>query len=76
MFKLSKYQREIVNELKDGALLRCTEGENYICWLFFPKTKKRRYIRRDSANIVCSKMESELVFGENGGIRMRNLSKK
>lgn len=67
---MSKYQAKIVDALKTGAKLQCTEGVNYRTWLIYPDGKKE-IVRRDSANKVCSAFENNLVFGELNGIRWR-----
>ena len=67
---MSKYQTKIVEALKNGAKLQCTEGANYKTWLVYSDGKKEN-VRRDSANKVCSDFESKLVFGEWSGIRWR-----
>lgn len=72
---MSKYQTKIVEALKNGAKLQCTEGTNYKTWLIYPNGNKEN-IRRDSANKVCSNFESKLVFGELSGIRWRTNLKK
>ena len=68
---MSKYQTKIVEALKKGAKLKCTEGKNYKTWLVHPNGSKES-VRRDSANKVCSDFESKLVFGEWSGIRWRS----
>lgn len=70
-FIMSKYQTKIVEALKNGAKLQCTEGENYKTWLVYPNGEKEN-VRRDSANKVCLDYESKLVFGEWSGIRWRS----
>lgn len=65
---MSKYQTKIIEALKKGAKLQSTEGANYKAWLVYPDGQKE-YVRRDSANKVCSDFESELIFGELSGIR-------
>jgi hypothetical protein len=64
---MSKYQTKIVEALKNGAKLQCTEGANYKTWLVYPNGKIEN-IRRDSANKVCLDYENKLVFGLNEGI--------
>jgi hypothetical protein len=71
VFIMSKYQTKIVEALKNGAKLQCTEGANYKSWLVYPDGKKVN-VRRDSVNKVCSDFESKLVFGEWSGIRWRS----
>jgi hypothetical protein len=67
---MSEYQTKIVEALKNGAKLKCTEGTNYKTWLVYPNGKIEN-IRRDSANKVCSAFAPKLVFGEWSGIRWR-----
>lgn len=67
---MSNYQKQIVEALKSGAKLQCTEGANYRAWLVF-KDGTKKNVRRDSANKVCSDYEGKLVFGEHSGIRWR-----
>lgn len=68
---MSKYQVKIVEALKKGAKLQCTEGKKYKTWLAHPDGSKES-VRRDSANKVCSDFESKLVFGEWSGIRWKS----
>lgn len=68
---MSKYQTKIVDALKNGAKLQCTEGLNYKAWLVYANGKKE-IVRRDSANKVCIDFESKLIFGEWSGIRWRS----
>ena len=68
---MSKYQIKIVEALKNGAKLQCTEGKNYKTWLIYADGKKQK-VRRDSANKVCIDFESKLVFGEWSGIRWKS----
>ena len=68
---MSKYQTKIVEALKKGAKLQCTEGKNYKTWLIYADGKKQK-VRRDSANKVCIDFESKLVFGEWSGIRWKS----
>jgi len=66
---MSKYQQKILNALKNGAKLDCTEGSNYKTWLVYPDGEKEN-VRRDSVNAVCSEYEGKLKF-EKDGIRWR-----
>ena len=68
---MRKYQTKIVEALKKGAKLQCTEGKNYKTWLIYADGKKQK-VRRDSANKVCIDFESKLVFGEWSGIRWKS----
>jgi len=70
--RLTKYQTKIVEALKNGAKLQCTEGPNYKTWLIYPDGRKEN-IRKDSAN---NDFESKLIFGEWSGIRWRTYNKK
>ena len=65
---MSKYQLKIIEALKGGAKLQCTEGSSYKTWLIYPNGVKE-VIRRDSANKVCESYFGSLVFGESTGIR-------
>lgn len=67
---MSKYQTKIVEALKSGAKLQCTEGVNYRTWLVYPNGETEN-IRRDSANKVCTDFFNKLIFGEYTGIRWR-----
>jgi hypothetical protein len=67
---MSRYQQRIVNALKVGARLQCTEGRNYRAWLVYTDGTIEK-IRRDSANRVCMDYDKNLIFGEWGGIRWR-----
>ncbi len=64
---MTTYQNIIVDALKSGAKLCCTEGENYKCWLVHPDGRHQN-IRRDSAEIICQKYDKFLIFGNNNGI--------
>ncbi len=67
---MSKYQNKIVDALKSGAKLQCSEGSNYKTWLVYPDGKKEN-VRKDSANKVCIDFERKLIFGGWGGISWR-----
>jgi hypothetical protein len=67
---MNNYQKQIVEDLKTGAVLQCTEGENYRCWLVYPDGKHKN-IRRDSANKICSDYENHLIFGQQHGIKWK-----
>lgn len=70
---MSKYQQQIVEALKQGARLNCSEGRNYKTWLAYPDGRKVS-VRRDSANKVCTDFESKLIFGKPEGISWRALT--
>lgn len=55
----------IVELLKDGALLNCTEGTDYKTWLEFPNGNKQS-IRRDTAEKICNVYMDKLNFGNDG----------
>lgn len=67
---MSKYQDKIVEALKSGSILQCTEGVNYKTWLVHPDGTSE-YIRRNSANKICEKYDNMLIFGDLCGIRWR-----
>jgi tRNA G37 N-methylase TrmD len=67
---MTKYQDQILKDLKNGAKLQCTEGRNYKTWLVYPDGTKRK-VRRDSADKVCAENESILIFGRHDGIAHR-----
>ena len=67
---MTKHQKQIIEDLKAGALLRCTEGANYKAWLEYPDGSIRK-IRRDSSEKICFVYENKLVFSEPNGIRWR-----
>lgn len=67
---MTKYQDQILKDLKKGAKLQCTEGSNYKTWLVYLDGTKRN-VRRDSAEKICNKNARYLVFGEHEGIRWR-----
>ena len=69
--KNNTIKKTLIEALKNGAKLQCTEGLNYKTWLVYADGKKEN-VRRDSANKVCSDFESKLVFGEWSGIRWRS----
>jgi hypothetical protein len=73
---MSEYQRKIVEALKNGAKLQCTEGVGYKTWLVYPNGKTEN-IRRDSAIKVCADFFDNLCFGESDGIRwiVRDIAK-
>ena len=64
---MTRYQVKIFEAIREGALLQCTEGENYKCWLLYPDGTKRT-VRRDSAEKVCDLNEEVLIFGNKAGI--------
>lgn len=67
---MTKYQDQILKDLKNGAKLQCTEGSNYKVWLVYPDETERT-VRRDSAEKVCNENESLLIFGRPDGIAHR-----
>lgn len=73
---MSKYQTKIVEALKNGAKLQCTEGVNYRTWLVYPNGETES-IRRDSAIKICADFFDNLCFGEPDGIRwiVRDIAK-
>jgi hypothetical protein len=64
---MTKYQTKIFEDIKDGALLKSTEGKNYKCWLLYPDGSKKN-IRKDSAEKVCDLNEDVLIFGCDAGV--------
>jgi hypothetical protein len=60
---MSKYQKHIIELLKQGAQLHCTEGANYKCWLVLADGT-RVNLRRDSAEKICREYQDKLVFGD------------
>jgi hypothetical protein len=67
---MTKYQDQILKDLKNGAKLQCTEGSDYKAWLVYPDGTERK-VRRDSAEKVCNENESLLIFGRPDGIAHR-----
>lgn len=70
---MTKYQNQILKDMKDGAKLRCTEGTNYKTWLLYPDGEKRT-IKRDAAEKVCTENAELLLFGRHDGIAHRKAS--
>jgi hypothetical protein len=70
MTHISLYQTKIVDALKNGAKLQCSEGVNYRTWLVYPNGEVET-VRRDSANKVCLDFQDKLIFGEWSGVRWR-----
>jgi hypothetical protein len=64
---MSKYQQQIIEAIKNGAKLQCTEGTNWRAWLKYPHGEIK-YVRRDSANKVCQQYSDILIFGKYEGI--------
>lgn len=64
---MTNYQSQIYKDLKEGAILQSSEGENYKTWLIYLNGVEKR-IRRDSAEKVCEEKESSLIFGHKKGI--------
>ena len=60
---MSKYQNRIVESLKLGAQLHCTEGVDYKTWLINPNGSTEP-IRRDSAERICLDYQDKLVFSD------------
>ena len=67
---MSKYQNEIIEAIKNGAKLQCSESNNRRAWLKYTNGDIK-YIRRDSANKVCEQYSDILIFGEYEGIRYK-----
>lgn len=59
--KFTKYQKWIINEMKNGAVIKCTEGKNYKVWLSY-KDGRRISIRRNSANKITSIENCDTYF--------------
>lgn len=60
---MSNYQKHIIESLKSGAQLHCTEGVGYKTWLIHPNGSTES-IRRDSAERICLDYQDKLVFGD------------
>ena len=67
---MTKYQDQILKDLKNGAKLQCTEGSDYKAWLVYPDGTERK-VRRNSAEKVCNENEGILIFGRPDGIAHR-----
>lgn len=70
----NKTQIKILNALKSGSVLQCTEGVSYKVWILHPDSRKES-IRRDYAEKFCS--ENNIVYGESKGgayteVRLKN----
>lgn len=52
--KLSKYQQEIIDKLKDGYAIHTTEGSDYSAWLVDKQCNKKS-IRIDTVNLLFLK---------------------
>jgi hypothetical protein len=72
---MTKYQDQILKDLKDGAKLQCTEGHNYKAWLVYPNRHERK-VRRDSAEKVCNENFEDLIFGSFDGISYKKVKIK
>jgi len=59
--KFTKYQQWIINEMKNGAVIKCTEGKDYKVWLSYANGDEI-IIRRNSANIITSIEDCERYF--------------
>jgi len=59
--KFTKYQQWIIGEMKKGAVIKCTEGNDYKVWLEYINGDKI-IIRRNSANIITSIEDCEGYF--------------
>lgn len=74
---MSKYQKHIIELLKSGAQLHCTEGVNYKCWVILSDGTEVN-VRRDSAEKICREYQDKLVFGDIkcgiywGGVKFNN----
>ena len=53
MKRFTEYQQWIIDEMKKGAVMKCTEGKNYKVWLSYVNGDEK-IIRRNSANIITS----------------------
>lgn len=70
MRKLTAYQKWILEEMKNGAVIDCTEGANYKVWLTRPDGNATT-IRRDTANILTSMPDFKGYFRfNNAGISL------
>lgn len=64
--KLSKYQNDIINELKKGFYIWTNEGENYKAWLGDDKGVVIKYIRVRTAEILFNKNIIKYINGDYG----------
>lgn len=70
---MSTYQKHIIELLKSGAQLHCTEGVNFKCWLVL-SDGTQKMVRRDSADKICLQYQDKLVFGDiKNGIYWRGI---
>lgn len=65
---MTNYQKQILKDIQQGALLQCSEGINYKAWLKYQDGSIRN-VRRDSACRVCDVYQDKLIFGNLEGIK-------
>lgn len=63
MKKLTKFQNSILDKLKSGIHINCTEGKNYKVWFILPDGSKE-FVRRNSASAVINANMHNLTFGK------------
>lgn len=63
---------QIVDKMKSGAKLQCSEGKYYKTWLVFPDGQTEK-TSKTIANKIAIRYNDELVFGEQEGIRFRKI---
>lgn len=69
--KLSDYQKQIINHLKNGAILQSNEGVNYKTWLKFPDGSIKN-IRRNSVELITGEDSYQFLSFGNEGIKLKS----
>lgn len=69
--KLTSYQRSIIDNMKQGGILKCTEGANYKVWLKMPDGSIKS-VRRDSAEVITSEDSYQFLAFDNDGVKIKN----
>ncbi|WP_079242633.1 hypothetical protein [Chryseobacterium indologenes] len=67
---LTKYQKSIVDQMIDGAVLKCNEGKNYKAWLKFPNGDTKP-VRVNSAEIITNESSYQFLKFGNEGISIK-----
>lgn len=63
------YKEKIICDMKNGAILKCTEGKKYKAWLEYANGEKKT-IRRDTASKISVEFMEKLDF-TNYGIKFK-----
>ena len=71
MKKLTPHQKQIFKLLKEGGILKCTEGTNYKAWLEMPNYDIIN-VRKDTVDIILNFINTDMFNYKPEGITLNN----